>query len=191
MAYSHPVTILTHKCVVKCIMVRNNRLDKLASFFSSYTKIKYKKGEMILRCEDQPQGVYFLKKGYVKMNTILPEGKDLTLNIFKPGTYFPMMWAIAHSKNAYSFQAMDATIVYRAPRDDVITFLLANNVELYDLTRRILIALEGYLFNMEFLLTGNSLHRVTSAFCVLARRCNSEEQTLHVKISIPLTHQDI
>lgn len=172
-------------------MIRDDPLTKLASFFSSYPLIQYKKGEMIIRSEDQPQGVYFLEKGYVKMNTVLPEGKELTLNIFKPGTYFPMMWAIANCKNIYSFQAMEKTTVYRAPKTDVINFLLSNNEALYDLTRRILLAIEGFLFNMEFLLTGSSYHRVIAVFCLLAKRCSTEEQNMHVSITMPLTHQDI
>lgn len=172
-------------------MSGSDHRTKLSEFFSTYPVIHYEKGETIIRSEDQPQGVYFLKKGYVKMNTVLPEGKDLTLNIFKPGTYFPMTWAIADCKNTYSFQAIEKTNLHRAPKEAVVKFLLSDNEALYDLTRRILLGIEGFLFNMEFLLTGSALHRVIAVFCLLAKRCSAANHTTHIPITIPLTHQDI
>src|SRR3989344_193941 len=54
----------------------------------------YKKGETILRSDDNPQGVYYIKKGFVKMDSIFENGREITLNIFKPGAYFPMTWAV-------------------------------------------------------------------------------------------------
>ena len=54
---------------------------KLRRFFTRYKAIVYKKGEIILRPEDEPQGVYYIKEGFVKLSTILEDGKELTFTL--------------------------------------------------------------------------------------------------------------
>src|SRR3989304_7730686 len=101
----------------------NSFAKKIDDFFSGYKLIHYKKGEVIMRPDDSPQGVYFLKKGYVKFYSVSQEGYELTLNIFKPGSYFPMLWAIGDIPNMYIFEAMMDAEVLRAPKKDLVDFI--------------------------------------------------------------------
>lgn len=40
---------------------------KLQNFFSQYKELQYKKGEMLVRAGDTPQGIFYLTQGSVKM----------------------------------------------------------------------------------------------------------------------------
>jgi CRP-like cAMP-binding protein len=165
--------------------------EKLADFFSRSNVFSYRKGEVIIRSDDIPQGVYFLQEGYIKMNSLSQDGRELTLNIFKPGTYFPMMWALADIPNTYYFQAMTSVRVRRMPRNLFKDFINLNPDILKEFTVRILIGLEGTLTNIQYMLSGNSYHRVTSAISLFSRRFGIKSQGGYIIVNLPLTHQDI
>jgi len=164
---------------------------KLSTFFAGYKTITYKKGETILRSDDNPQGVYYIKKGFVKMDSIFENGREITLNIFKPGAYFPMTWAVGGIPNAYFFHAHTDVVIYRAPKESVLKFLKKNHDVLFELTRRILVGLDGILQNIEFILCGDAYHRVLGAVFLSAKRFGEVKGNGKITIKIPLTHQDI
>ena len=43
---------------------------KLDQFFAKYKLVSFKKKSTIIFLADEPDGVYYLKEGFVKMNTI-------------------------------------------------------------------------------------------------------------------------
>ena len=165
--------------------------DKLRYFFSLSKILTYKRGEIILRSDDSPQGIIFLEEGFVKMNSIFPDGRELTLNIFKPQTYFPMTWAIADIPNTYFYQAMTNLKIRRMPKNLFLEFLDQNPDVLRELTTRILIGLDGLLTNIQYMLSGNSHYRVAAAILLCARRFGKKIGLNSVSVTLPLTHQDI
>ena len=165
--------------------------DKLTQFFSRYKLLSYQKGEMIFQPEDTLPGVLFIKKGIVKLYSISSEGKELTLNIFKPGSYFSMMWALGGIPNTYYFQAMTEVEVWRAPKDAVIAFLKQEPEELFEFTRRIVVGLSGILTRMDYLLSGNARLKISSVLLSLAKRFGEEKDGKGILIQLSLTHQDV
>lgn len=165
-------------------------LEKLDEFFSKYKQLIFKKGEMLIRADEQPVGAFFLKSGYVRLGSIFANGTELTLNIFKPGSFFPMMWAIGEVKNTYFCQAMSEVKVCRAPKADVVKFVKENPEVLYDLTKRILVGLDGMLTNIQYLLFGSSYNRIAAALLLLSKRFG-EKTKKGMVININLIHQDI
>lgn len=165
-------------------------IEKLNNFFIQFRQLTYKKGEIIIREDEQPAGVYFLKSGFVRMGSIFESGGELTLNIFKPGSFFPMIWAIGEAKNSYFCQTMSEVKVYKAPKAEVVKFVKENPDVLYDLTKRILIGLDGMIINIQYLLFGSSYNRVAAAFLLLAKRFG-EKIDGEVVINFNLIHQDI
>ena len=84
--------------------------DKLVDFFRKYKKIPYKKGDVIIRGNDQPSGVYFVKSGYIKMSSLLEDGSEIGVNIFKPSSFFPMIWALGNIENSYFYGRFKSNI---------------------------------------------------------------------------------
>ena len=164
------------------------KLDE--QFFAQFKRPQhYKKGEIILRPQDEPTGVYYLKKGYVRLYLISPDGKDITFNIYKPGTYFSMMWALGDSPNIYFFESLTNVEVLKAPKDKVVAFLRSQPELLYTFIKRILIGLDGTTRLTQVLLTGSAYQKVASAILVLARRFGKKSQNGCVIINLNITHK--
>lgn len=163
---------------------------KLDEFFSRFKNIHFKKGEIILRADEEPRAVYFLKKGYVRVYSISEDAQELTLIIFKPEDFFHMIWAINASPNKYYLEAMTPVELQQASRDEFIKFIKANGDVLFELTSRILIRLGGLLSRMEYMVFGNAHNKVASIISICAERFGSMENG-ELVIGVPLTHKDI
>ena len=172
-------------------MVEPNTSQKIEDFFSKYKKLDYKKGDTLIHGEDEPQGIYYLVKGNVRMFSLTADGKEFTLNIFKPNSYFPMIWAIADIPNAYYYEAMSDIEVVRAPKNDVLTKLIKNDQKvLFELTKRIMVGMGGLLTRIQYLLTADAHQRVASVIVMLTKRFG-EKKKYKMIIEIPFTHQEI
>lgn len=165
--------------------------SKLESFFAQFKSIHFKKKEIILHPEENPENIFYLKTGFVRMYSVSEKGKELTLNIFKPEAYFPMTWAIGQIPNNYFFETMTEADLCRVPKKELISFLKTEPVILYDLTRRILVGLSGILIRLEYLLFGDARSRVASSLLLSARRFGKELKNGEVEVELPLTHQEI
>lgn len=163
---------------------------KLESFFRGFRHLHYKKDYTIIHAGDDPPGVFFLLKGYVRLYSISKDGEELTLIIFKPQDFFPIMWAINETPNAYYLETMTACELYRAPREEFVAFMKENSDVEFELLSRILIRLGGLLSRMEYLAFGNAYQKVASIILICAERFGRQERG-RVIIQVPLTHKDI
>ena len=150
----------------------------------------YKKGSIIVRPEDNPQGVYYLKKGYIKDSSVSKEGQEFTLFIFKPQDIFPYRWAFAGFPIENSFTAMTDCIMIRRKRDDFIEFINKNPDVLFLITQKLLIRLRGVLQRLEHMAFGSAREKLASIFVILGERFGNKEDRF-IKIDIPLSHKDI
>ncbi len=164
---------------------------KLMAFFSNYRKICYSKGDIVIRGDDTPNGVYFIKSGYIKMSSIYENGTEIAFNIFKPESFFPMTWALAEVENVYFYKAMSNIVVYRAPKEDVVAFLESNPKIFKDLATRLLISLDGLIHTTKNVIKSNSTKKVAIIIAMLAKRFGHINDDNNIEIDIDLTHQDI
>lgn len=164
--------------------------EKLYKFFSKFKKYHYKKGEVILRGGDTPQGVYFIDKGYVRDYSISKDGEELTLIIFKSEDFFPMQWVFNDRINQHYFDAMSAVELWRCPKEDFIDFIEKNPEIFLELTSHITLRLSGIMQRMEYLAFGNAYQKVASILAICAERFG-EKKGNDIIIDIPLTHKDI
>lgn len=173
-------------------MVSDLVLQKLEKFFKDANLVRYyKKGEIIVRADDDPSGVFYVREGYARIYSVSPNGQEITFNIFKPGSFFPMMWAIGQSQNTYFLEAMSAVELWRAPKDKLVEFIKREPEVLFDLTRRILIGLDGLLGVIESLLFGDARAKIASVVAVSAKRFGQKKQNGEIEIALMLTHQNI
>src|SRR4030043_632261 len=99
----------------------------LKRFFGKYPIFKYKKGETIIRFDDEdPYFVYFLVKGFIRQYSITHRGEEISVNIFKPYSFLPMGLYLCEKKNYFTFVAMTDVKVRRASKHDVLAFLKSN-----------------------------------------------------------------
>lgn len=163
---------------------------KLIKFFSKYKPVSYKKGEILIRAGESPGGIFYLAKGFIKMNALFEDGRELTLNIYKSGSYFPMFWALTGIPNTFYFQAITDAQLLLAPKEKILIFIQKNPDALLELTTRILTGVNILLNNIEYILSGSSSNRVAAAILLCARRFG-ENLDGEMTIKVPLIHQDV
>lgn len=142
----------------------------LDDFFTQFKHQKYKKGEILIRADDNPSGIFYLKKGYVKEYAISKKGDELVVNIFKPISFFPMSWAINNTPNMYFSEAITDLEVWRVPKDKALEFVKTNPDVLYDLLSRVYKGTDGMLTRMTYLMSGNAYARLVTELIISAKR---------------------
>jgi CRP-like cAMP-binding protein len=164
--------------------------DRITRFLSKYQLLKFRKKDVILRAEDVPQGVYYILKGYVRVYSITPSGNELTLNLFKPGSLFPLTWALSDIENGYFYEAMTPVDVYRAPKEDFFDFIKSDKEILLEMIKRILVSLNTQTARMQYLTMGNAEDRIINTLLLLASVSGARFDGV-IKIGIPVTQQDV
>jgi len=144
-----------------------------------------------LRAGDIPQGIYFLKKGYVRLYSLSSAGKELTLVIYKPGELFPVVFTFTAAPSVYYFETLSGVEMSRAPREKFIPFIRENPDVFDEVNLHIIERFQIALRRMEYLTFGNANSRLASILLICARYFGVRSDHKEIKIPIPLTHKDI
>ena len=134
--------------------------QKVAAFFARYPTRTYDKRELLARAEEQPDGVMYIQDGRVSQYDITPSGGEVVVNIFKPGAFFPMSWAMNGGANHYFYEASIKTTVHLAPPEDVVRFLQDNPDVTFNLLSRVFRGADGLLRRMAHLMGGDAKTRL-------------------------------
>lgn len=164
--------------------------ESLEKYFLYYKPVVYQKNKTIVYSTDEPSGIYFIEEGYVKMGTMSIDGNELVLNILKPGSYFPVFWAIGEQNNSYSFEAITKVRLRKSPKENFLVFLKNNPEVLYNLTKRVFSGVDRLLSNMTNLLVGRSESRIASAILLISERFGEKKADIMI-VNLSLTHENI
>jgi CRP/FNR family transcriptional regulator len=162
----------------------------LETFFGKYTRLKYNKGEIILRAGDTPLGVFYLKKGYVRQYMVDESGTTFMLHIFKPTAFFPMTWVVNNETNRYYLEAVTPIEVWRAPKDAVRKFLYDYPAVVHDLTHRLLLGISGMRHRMYYLVMGSACRKTILLLLYLADSFGEKDGS-SIVLPVPVTHREI
>ena len=167
-----------------------NTKKEFETFYNQFAIRKYKKGEMLIRADDDPQGIFCLTKGYALQYTISKAGFELTLHILKPISYFPMVWAINGTPNIYFFEALTAVEVGRAPRDQVVNFIKDKPTVIFELMSELLEDYAETLTRVEHLVFSDAHRRVISVLLYIAKHFGKDHKR-GIIVHHRFTQQDI
>ncbi|KKQ36989.1 MAG: Cyclic nucleotide-binding domain protein [Candidatus Roizmanbacteria bacterium GW2011_GWA2_37_7] len=159
-------------------------------FYRQFSVRKYKKGEILIRADDDPQGIFCLTKGYVRQFSISKTGIELTLQILKPITYFPLIWAINGAPNIYFYEALTAVEVGRAPKEQVVSFINDKPVIILELMSKLLGDYAETLSRIEHLVFSDAYRRVISVLLYIAKNFGVESSK-GIIVNHRFTQQDI
>jgi CRP-like cAMP-binding protein len=169
----------------------NQQRDKIRAFFYSHTRIQYKKGEVIIRPEDEPSGVYLIEWGFVKAYSITKYGEENLLLVRGSGSVFPLIWAFTGEHRSISYEAMEETSLWRVSKSDYQDFLNKNPE-----TMPIILdmAIEAYRLHSERVMTlsyRTARERIVSFLLVTANRFGVEIEKGCITIMAPFRQTDI
>lgn len=140
---------------------RNDILRRTANFFTQYPLCTFDKHQLLIRAESEIDHVFYIVEGRVNQYDITPSGNEVTVNVFKPGAFFPMSSAINHTPNHYFFEAGVTTVVHAAPAANAAQFLKDNPDIMFDLLARVYRGVDGILRRMAHLMGGDATTRLT------------------------------
>ena len=168
----------------------NQQRDLIRALFNSHTRIQYKKGEVVIRPEDDPSGVYLIEWGFIKAYTITKYGEENLLLVRGSGSVFPLIWAFTGEHRQITYQTMEETSLWRVPKTEYIEFLDKNP----DVMPIILdMAIEAYRLHSERVITlsyRTARERIVS-FLVGAAARFGIVQGEAIVIQAPFRHNDI
>lgn len=170
--------------------MNSDKTQVFETFYKQFIPRKYKKDEMLIRADDDPQGIFCLLKGYVRQYTISDTGFELTLHILKPVSYFPMVWAINGTPNVYNFAALTPLEVGRAPRDQVVNFIKDKPTIIFALMSELLEDYAESLTRVEHLVFSDAYRRVISVLLYIAKHFGEKHKDGTI-VHHRFTQQDI
>lgn len=160
----------------------NAKIEQL--FCDSKTKI-YTSGSLVTLAHQDPKGVMLLTEGIVEQYDITPDGNKMTINMFKPGAFFPMSWAVNKTPNEYFYAAASDVKVRMVDADRAVQFLKDNPDVLFDLLSRVYIGTDALLRRLVLTAGGVASSRLIYALLIEAYRfgvpSGSTAKTVHVK----------
>jgi CRP/FNR family transcriptional regulator len=153
--------------------------------------MQYKKGEIIIRPEDEPGGVYLIEWGFVKAYTITKYGEENLLLVRSMGSIFPLIWAFTGEHREVTYEAMEPTSIWRVSRQDYLDFLDRNP----DIMPVILdMAIEAYRLHSERVMTlsyRTARERIVSFLLVNVKRFGILNKDGSQTIHAPYRQSDI
>lgn len=149
--------------------------NKVADFFTKFKQQTYKKGEILIRADENPLGVFHLKEGIVKEYAISKKGEEIVVNIFKPGSFFPMSWAINNTQNTYYYEAVTEVELSKASKEDVLSFIKNNPDVLYDLISRVYKGIDGLMTRMVYLMSESAYDRLIVELLIHLKRLGQKD----------------
>lgn len=165
--------------------------DPILNLISSGRTIVYKKRELLIRPEEELTSIFYLEKGFVRIYSVSGAGKEFTLNIFKPNSFFPLLVILGGLENIYYYSALTECVVRLVPISGYLDYLKTNPSFLLDTTQKILRGLGSTLTRMEYLMLGNAHSRVAGSLLLLAKRFGEKNAEGNISIEICNTHQNI
>lgn len=164
---------------------------KLATFFSTYKTVFYRRDRILLRPGERVTGLHYLVTGIVRHYRVLPNGEEVTVHFYRPGSVFPLMLVLAQVDNRFYFETITPVELKTAPVARVLRFVKENPELGWEFLGRFARAIDGLAFRLEQTLSQKTSGRVAHLLLYLAQRFGTEVKGKGVVIGLKLTHRDI
>jgi CRP-like cAMP-binding protein len=159
--------------------------SSVKEFFTSYPVRAISSGQVIIHADDTVPPVHYLENGKVMQYAIAENGSKVIVNIFKPGAFFPMSAALNNTPNTlHFFEAVDESVVYTAPAQEVVAFLESNPAVTLDLLKRVYRGTDGLLRRLVELMSGTAQERLLAELSITGQRFGVLQPDGTIRINI-------
>lgn len=163
---------------------------KIEKFLEQYPLVKFQRNELMYQPGEAAPFLSYLKFGYVRLYTVSENGQEISLNIFGPGTFLPLISTDGKIKNQYYFEAMTSVQVWHLPVKEAPGLVEENADLILPLLINSLFSAGNLLSRIESLASGNAYTKVISVFIqLLSERVKPNEK--NIRVDVPLTHRII
>lgn len=158
-------------------------------FLKQFKPMLFRRKESIIDPGD-PDYVFYLNQGYVRLYTISKEGTELTLHIFSPSCIIPILWNKNPRLNEYYFESLTPVEVYRCERNKLQQLLREKPDTNLEIMRQLTLFSESTIKKLELKIIGDAYQQVVATLLNLAE-CFGKKDKESIVISYWFTHQDI
>ncbi len=163
----------------------------LLDFFYRQPARKYKKAEIVIRLDEEPQHVYFIEKGFIRVYSITPQGNEKLHIIYKAGEMFPLIWTFNKVAKSVYYEALGEATVRRAKRTEFLSLVEENHEAALDVIQAITHLFNIFADRVENLESVRASARLAGRLLSLAHRFGVRREGGSVLIDVPITHTDI
>jgi CRP/FNR family cyclic AMP-dependent transcriptional regulator len=159
-------------------------------FRSNGRKLTYRKGDLIIRQEETPPGVFYIIQGLVKAYDITKYHEENLLIIRKSDEVFPLIWALNGQERQVIYQALAPTETWQISRKVFLEFIQINPdalAPLLDMTLEMYRLHSERILNLEY---RTVRERIISFLITMSQRFGQPGED-GLLIAAPLRHQDI
>jgi CRP/FNR family transcriptional regulator len=96
-----------------------------------FDELRYEKGESVFKEGIFPSGIYFIKKGKVKIFKMAPDGREKVLRLMKAGDFIGHKDLISCERFSYSASAFENTTLYFIDKESFNKLLAKKDISLY------------------------------------------------------------
>ncbi len=165
--------------------------ESIIAHFSDGLLMQFTDRETIINGLDEPEGIYLIKKGFVKAYSTSKAGNGNLLLIHTVGEFIPLPWALdgAHTTGLF-YEAMSDVTVLRASKDELRTAMGKNAWLSQEILKQAVAIITAYTQRIQTLEFRSARGRIIAEILALSERFG-ERRGKEVLINAPLTHQDI
>lgn len=157
--------------------------------YAKRTPIRIKKGSSIFYEGDEPNRLYFVKSGFVKLFRVSRAGKDATVYLYGPGSLLAIR-ALTSKDRAlkHSAQAITDVEIITISREDYLSAVSAHPEFLVDLMYVFIERLNYTERKLEGFITADATARVANFLLDCTKRFGIKKRT-NIILPFSLTHQ--
>jgi CRP/FNR family transcriptional regulator len=96
-----------------------------------FDEVRYDKGQLIFKESLFPNGIYFIKKGKVKIYKTGPDGKEKVLRLLRAGDFVGYKDLISRDRYSYSASAFENSTLFFISKDNFSKLLERKDISLY------------------------------------------------------------
>lgn len=161
------------------------------SHFGDGVRMDFSKGDVIVNGLDEPEGVYLIKKGFVKAYTVTKAGQENLLLIHDENEFVPLLWALdgRHTEGLY-YEAMSDVTVLRTSKENLRKAMETNLWLCQEILKQTVNIIAAYAQRIQTLEFRTARERLVSELLNLSEMFG-KPQGERVLIDAPITHQDI
>lgn len=182
---------ITKSCIIVVSIVSSPTTQShLRQFFTRGTRVRFKKGEMIIRADERQPFIYWIQQGYVKVYFIGRGGDEIIQLIIRADEIFPGRWLIHYKEDDIYYEAMADLVVWRQRRADLREAFESNPKLLLEVTEYTYDIFRVFMDRLKNVQQKTARDRLITYLLLTAERFG-QKQDNGVKIMCPLTHQTI
>lgn len=172
------------------MLADDKQMEELVATFRRGTKLKYNKGEFIIRSGETPSGVFLIDTGLVKAFDITKYGEENLLIVRKDKEIFPLIWAITGEERSVIYQAIAPTETWRISQQAFTDYLSNPETSLLpmiDMTIEMYRLHSERIINLEY---RTVRERLISFFLTMSQRFGRPHEE-GILVDLPLRQQDV